>query len=84
MRKWAVVGLTAMLFVLATAVAAASNSWSIYHWKDDNLTPTVADRTSSSLYDVQGSVGDWGALGASIQPAMSAKKNGAIVVVEGR
>ena len=49
MRKLIVVVMAAMASVLTLGVVLASHSWNGYHWPGDNLSPTVADRTSSNL-----------------------------------
>ena len=69
MRRWTTIGMIALVALLSTSVALASNSWNGYHWSSDNLSPTVVNNTSSSLYDVPAGVAEWAALGTPIQPA---------------
>lgn len=61
----------------------AFHSWNGYHWKSDSLSPTVADKTRSSLYDVPGSVADWSTVASNLDPVMSLKKSGKVTVSEG-
>ena len=79
--------LVAGLLVAVAAVSAGhswySNSGEPLHWKGDNLNPTVADKTSSDLYDVPAAVAEWATLGTPIQPVNTNKKNGKVVVQEG-
>lgn len=66
----------------ATVVASAEHSWGEYHWPSDNLSPTVGDGTSSSLYDVSAGVQEWAGLGTGIQPVLSGNSKGDIKVTE--
>ena len=78
--------LVAGLLVAAAAVFA-DHTWyyngEALHWKGDNLNPMVADRTSSSLYDVPAAVNEWNALGTPIQPQNTSKRKGKVIVQEG-
>lgn len=74
------VGLFALL--IPTSIVFASNAWSVYHWRSDNLTPTVSDRTRASLYDVSAAVEEWFDLSAPINPVITSKNNGNIKVSE--
>ena len=69
--------------LVAVAAVSAFHPWNGYHWKGDNLTPKVADRTSSSLYDVPAAVNEWAALATPIQPRTGKGKNGNVVAAEG-
>ena len=71
--------LALVLLAIPTAVLAA-HAWASFHWPSDSLSPTVKDRTKSSLYDVPAAVAEWSA-GPSISPVSSNKK-GAITVKE--
>ena len=51
--------------------------------KGDNLEPTVADQTKSSLYNVPAAVTEWAVLNTPIQPQNTSKKNGKVIVQEG-
>ncbi len=72
------------LAVLLTAVtvASADHSWNGYHWPSDSLSPTVVDKTSSYLYDVQAGVQEWAGLGTDIQPTLTTSKKGDITVTD--
>jgi hypothetical protein len=72
--------LGALLTVVA--VASADHSWSVYHWPGNNLSPTVVDKTSSSLYDVPAGVLEWSDLGTPIQPTLTNSNKGNITVTE--
>ena len=74
------VGLFALL--IPTSAVFASNAWSVYHWRSDNLTPTVTDRTKGSLYDVEAAIVEWSAGSASINPQFTDRNNGNIKVSE--
>ena len=71
-----------VVFATLTVVASADHSWASYHWSSDKLEPTVGDRTSSSLYDVQAGVTEWADLDSPIQPTMAKGKKGNITVTE--
>ena len=72
-----------VLFVLSTT-AFASHPWNGYHWAGDGTTvsPTVVDKTDSSLYKVTDGVAEWAGLGTRIQPTMSSGNKGDITVTE--
>ncbi len=76
----AAVAFAALLTVVA--VASADHSWSVYHWPGDNLSPTVVDKTSSSLYNVPLGVAEWMNLGTPIQPIPTEANKGNITVRE--
>ena len=71
-----------LALVIPTSIALASHAWSVYHWRSDNLTPSVSDRTKGSFYDVGAAVEEWADLPATINPAITSKKNGNIKVSE--
>lgn len=83
------VALAALLAVVS--VASADHSWSVYHWSSDNLSPTVVDKTSSSLYNVPLGVTEWAFVAdedgsaprSPIQPTLTTAKKGDISVREG-
>lgn len=81
-RTTLMAALLAGLLLTATTVAFADHSWNGYHWRSDNLSPTVVNKTSSSLYDVPAGVAEWAALGTPIQPALTTAKKGNITVSE--
>jgi len=73
-----------VLLTVAT-VASADHSWNGYHWASDNLSPTVKDKTSSSLYDVPAGVQEWADLAidnTDIQTTLTTAKKGNITVQE--
>ena len=71
--------LVLVLLAIPTAVLAA-HAWASYHWQSDSLSPTVKDRTKSSLYDVSAGVAEWSGLRSPIQPVLS--NRGVITVKE--
>ena len=73
------IALVATLALFGTAIAF--HPWSVYHWTSDSLSPTVLDKTSSSLYDVGAGVAEWADLGTPLQPVL-ARKKGKITVSE--
>jgi hypothetical protein len=79
-----ILAVTVALAALLTAVtvASADHSWSVYHWSSDNLSPTVVDKTSSSLYNVPLGVAEWANLGTPIQPIPTDANKGNITVRE--
>ncbi len=80
-----ILAVTVALAALLTVVSAASadHSWSVYHWSSDNLSPTVVDKTSSSLYNVPLGVAEWANLPTPINPNLTDAKKGDISVREG-
>ncbi len=62
---------------------ASLHRWNGYHWKSDELSPTVVDKTNASLYDVPAAIAEWSALATPITPAMTSAKKGDITVREG-
>ena len=69
--------------LVAVAAVSAGHSWNGYHWKGANLSPTVVDETSSTLYDVPAAVTEWAGLGTLIQPVSTNKRKGKVSVGEG-
>ena len=67
--------IAALSLLTVVTVASADHAWSVYHWPSDNLSPTVVDRTSSSLYDVPAGVLEWDNLDTLIQPQMATANN---------
>jgi len=61
---------------------SAIHSWGGYHWRSDHLSPTVYNKTPSTLYDVSGTVLKWSSLNTPIQPAMSLDRKADISVSE--
>ncbi len=82
MKRILVIIAVTILSLITIGVASADHTWSGYHWRSDSLSPTVADKTSDSLYDVPAGVAEWAALNIPIKPVMSAKKRGNITVSE--
>ncbi len=82
-RKMLMVTAVVGLLLAAATVAFADHSWSVYHWPEDKLQPTVLDKTSSPLYDVGAGVAEWAGLGTAIQPTLTTAKKGDIKVTEG-
>ena len=74
------IAVAAMLTLVATA--SADHAWSNYHWPDNNLAPTVVDKTSSSLFDVPAAVAEWNDLGTPIAPQMTTGNGDVNVVVK--
>ncbi len=82
MRNLLVAAVTFAALLTVVAVASADHSWSVYHWPSDSLSPTVVDKTSSSLYDVPLGVAEWANLGTPIQPIPTDANKGNITVRE--
>ncbi len=82
MRNLLVAAVTFAALLTVVAVASADHSWSVYHWPSDSLSPTVVDKTSSSLYDVPLGVTEWANLGTPIQPTPTDANKGDITVTE--
>ena len=76
MKKLMTAGLATLVFLLVATVAFANHSWNGYHWGSDNLSPTVKDKTKSSLYEVSAGVSEWAGLGTSITPEFTTAKKG--------
>lgn len=70
------------LLMAAATVAFADHAWNGYHWKSDNLSPTVVNSTSSPLYGVPAGVAEWANLGTPITPTLVTGKKGNIKVTE--
>jgi hypothetical protein len=81
-RKALIPAIVVGAFLLVATTAFADHSWNGYHWPSDNLSPTVVDKTSSSLYDVPAGVAEWADLGTPIQPTLTTGKKGNITVSE--
>src|SRR3972149_6050785 len=75
------VAAAAVLFIAVTA-ASADHAWNGYHWRSDNLAPTVVDKTSSTAFDVPAAVAEWGDLGTPIAPQMTSGGADVEVVVK--
>ena len=58
------------------------HSWGGYHWNSNHLSPTVVDKTKSTLYNVTGMIAEWNGLNTPIQPVLTASKRGDITVSE--
>lgn len=82
MKKWILAGMAVIAFSLTATVAFADHSWNGYHWGSDKLSPTVVNKTKSSLYNVQAVVQEWADMGTPIQPALVSGKKGNIVIME--
>ena len=83
MHKWNKIMVAILLVLLLPAtVVYAGHSWNGNHWRSDNLSPTVIDKTSSVLFDVQAGVTEWAGLGTPIQPTLVGGNKGDIKVVE--
>lgn len=78
-----IITVAALIVALLAGSAWADHSWNGYHWKSSSLTPTVADKTTASIYEVGVAVVEWAALGTPIQPTLSATNKGKVVVSEG-
>ena len=70
------------VLLFGATVASADHSWNNYHFPSYNLSPTVVDDTSSSLYNVPAGVLEWSALGTDIQPTLTTASKGDITVKE--
>jgi hypothetical protein len=82
-KKILLIAVALAALLTAVTVASADHAWSTYHWPSDNLSLTVIDKTSSSLYDVPAGVAEWANLGTPIQPTPTTAKKGDISVREG-
>ncbi len=83
MRKSLIVSALAIIaLAIGVTVASADHAWSNYHFPSYNLSPTVVDKTSSSLYGVTAGVEEWAGLGTLIQPEMANGNKGDITVTE--
>lgn len=83
MYRKLIVGIVAAVTLAGIAtVGWADHSWNGYHWRSDNLAPTVANNASPRLYDVPAGVTEWAALGTPIQPTLVAGTKGNITVTE--
>ena len=70
------------VLLFGATVASADHSWNNYHFPSYNLSPTVVDATSSSLYFVEDAVLEWSGLGTDIQPEITTASKGDITVKE--
>ena len=88
MKKILAAAVALAVLLAAVTVASADHSWNGYHWFSDNLSPTVKDKTSSTLYDVPAGVLEWAFLEdgstprSDIQPTLTDAKKGNITVSE--
>ena len=82
MKSLAISALAIIALAVGATVASADHSWNNYHSPSYNLSPTVVDDTSSSLYAVPAGVAEWAALGTNIQPVMTNASKGDITVKE--
>ena len=82
MKKFLIAALVGIISLLMIGVVSADHSWNNYHWRSDNLSPTVLDKTTSSLYDISANVADWVALGTPLNPTITTAKKGNITVSE--
>ena len=80
LRKLTVAALAAATLLLGVTAAGGSHSWEAFHWPDDHLSPTVASRTTSSLYNVPAAVEEWADLGTPIQPVFVPGTSADVVV----
>lgn len=72
------------ILMLLPINASANNSWSVYHWPSNNLSPTVVDLTRNDpLYDVSAGVQEWAILGTPIQPVVSTSRKSNVTVKVG-
>ena len=71
------------VLLFGATVASADHSWNNYHFPTYNLSLTVADDTSSELYDVTSAVAEWSGRGTD-SPTMivDANSKGDITVKE--
>ena len=69
-------------FEIITTNDETLHSWGGYHWRSDNLSPTVVNKTTSSLYNVPAMVSEWNDLGTPIQPVVATTRKGDITVSE--
>ena len=81
MQRLIIIG--ALVLALLASNTWADHAWNGYHWKSSNLAPTVADKTTASIYEVGLGVAEWAALGTPIQPTLSATNKGKVTVSEG-
>ena len=81
-KKILVLAVALAVLLTVVSVASADHSWNGYHWPSDTLSPTVKDKTSSSLYDISAGVTEWASLGTPIQPTLTDAKKGNITVSE--
>jgi len=72
----AVAGLFAVI-----ATAQADHSWNGYRWPDSKLSPTVFNKTTSTMFDIPAAVQEWSDLGTPIQPVMTTQSKGANITV---
>ncbi len=84
MKKVLAAAVALAVLLAAVTVASADHSWNGYHWEKtgDTVSPTVKNKTSSSLYDVPAGVTEWANLGTPIQPTLTDAKKGNITVSE--
>ncbi len=84
MKKVLAAAVALAVLLAAVTVASADHSWNGYHWEKtgDTVSPSVKNKTSSSLYDVPAGVTEWANLGTPIQPTLTTAKKGNITVSE--
>ncbi len=70
------------VLLFGATVASADHSWNDYHFPSYNLSPTVVDDTSSSLYYVEDAVLEWSVLPTNINPTLTTASKGDITVKE--
>ncbi|MCH7999449.1 MAG: hypothetical protein IIA91_08230 [Chloroflexi bacterium] len=88
-KKILVLAVALAVLLTVVSVASADHSWNGYHWPSDTLSPTVRDKTSSTLYDVPAGVLEWAYADkdltikrSDIQPTLTDAKKGNITVSE--
>ena len=80
----------ALLVALWAAVVFVDHSWTnsggdVYHWKSNNLSPTVENQTKQQVFntvgraDVSAAIVEWANLGTAIQPT-EVNRGGQVVV----
>ena len=82
MRKATVAALVLVSILLSMTAVSANNVWNGWHWKSDSRSPTVADQTTDSIYDVAGEVGELAGLATGITPTNTQSNKGDIEVKE--
>ena len=81
MKKLLALTIAVVAVLTLVATASANNAWNGYHWSSDNLAPTVNDKTSGSLFDVEAAVAEWSGL-STLTPVMTSGKGDVDVVVK--
>ncbi|NIM47836.1 MAG: hypothetical protein GTO22_00995 [Gemmatimonadales bacterium] len=82
MKKLLALAISVGAMLTLAATASADHAWNGYHWPDNNLSPTVNDKTSSSLFDIPAAVAEWTNLGTPIAPQMTSGNADVDVVVK--